>query len=57
MKSGVFMGKIVGIVPKSVVLSTNESCMKDFYYLGNNYVKRVAEAGGTPVCLAPVDNW
>ena len=51
------MGKIVGVVPKSMVLSTNESCMQDFYYLGNNYVKRVAEAGGTPVGLAPVDNW
>ena len=51
------MSKIVGIVPKSVVLSTNESCMQDFYHLGNNYVKRVAEAGGTPVGLAPVDNW
>ena len=51
------MSKIVGIVPKSVVLSTNESCMQDFYHLGNNYVKRVAEAGGVPIGLAPVDNW
>lgn len=51
------MGKIVGIVPKSLVLSKNESCMQDFYHLGNNYVKRVSEAGGTPVGLAPVDNW
>ena len=51
------MGKIVGIVPKSLVLPTNESCMQDFYHLGNNYVKRVAEAGGVPVGLAPVDNW
>lgn len=51
------MSKIVGIVPKSLVLSTNESCMQDFYHLGNNYVKRVAEAGGTPVGLAPIDNW
>ena len=50
------MGKIVGIVPKSMVLSTNESCMQDFYHLGNNYVKRVSQAGGTPVCLAPGDN-
>ena len=51
------MGKIVGVVPKSMVLSTNESCMQDFYHLGNNYIKRVSEAGGVPVGLCPVDNW
>ncbi len=51
------MGKIIGIAPKSMTLKENNSCMDDYYRLGNNYIKRVAESGGVPVGLAPVDNW
>lgn len=51
------MGKIVGIAPKSLVLDENISCVEDYYRLGNNYIKRIAEVGGTPIGLAPVDNW
>ncbi len=49
--------KIIGIAPKSMTLKENNSCMDDYYRLGNNYIKRVAESGGVPVGLAPVDNW
>lgn len=51
------MKKIIGIVPASFTLESNESCTADYYKLGNNYAKRVVEVGGTPFCLAPVDNW
>lgn len=51
------MGKIIGIAPKSLTLKENNSCMDDYYRLGNNYIKRVAESGGVPVGLSPVDNW
>ena len=51
------MSKIIGIVPKSLAVKENDSCMQDYYRLGNNYIKRVAESGGIPVGLAPVDNW
>ena len=49
--------KKIGIVPKSLTIKENNSCMQDYYQLGNNYIKRVAEAGGTPVGLCPMDNW
>ncbi len=49
--------KKIGIAPKSMTLKENNSCMDDYYRLGNNYIKRVAEAGGVPVGLCPVDNW
>ena len=51
------MKKIIGIAPKSLTVKENTSCMQDFYHLGNNYVKRVSEAGGVPIGLSPVDNW
>ncbi len=51
------MKKVVGLVPASMTLETNERCMQDYYRLGNNYIKRVVEAGGIPVGLAPSDNW
>lgn len=51
------MGKIIGIVPKSLTLEENISSIDDCYRLGNNYIKRVVEVGGTPVGLAPADNW
>lgn len=49
--------KKIGIAPKSLTIKENNSCMQDYYQLGNNYIKRVAEAGGTPVGLCPMDNW
>ena len=49
--------KKIGIAPKSITIKENNSCMQDYYQLGNNYIKRVAEAGGTPVGLCPMDNW
>ena len=51
------MKKIIGIAPASLPGGPAESCMKDYYRLSNNYIKRAVEAGGTPVGLAPVDNW
>ncbi|MBR4863291.1 MAG: gamma-glutamyl-gamma-aminobutyrate hydrolase family protein [Oscillospiraceae bacterium] len=50
------MKKIIGIVPRGIAFSENESCMGDHYRLGNNYIKRVTEAGCLPIGLAPVDN-
>ena len=50
------MKKIIGIVPASYTGTQNESCMQDYYKLGNNYTKRIIEAGCIPICLAPVDN-
>lgn len=50
------MKKVIGIVPRGIDFRENESCMDDYYKLGNNYIKRVAEAGCLPVGLAPVDN-
>lgn len=49
------MKKVIGIVPKGVLFDMEKSCMADVYHLGNNYIKRIEEAGGIPVCLAPVD--
>ncbi len=51
------MGKIIGVVPASSLWDMEKSTMSDTYRLGNNYTKRVCEAGGVPVGLAPVDNW
>ena len=51
------MGKVIGIVPASMTLETNERCMQDCYKLGNNYIKRTVEAGGIPFGISPCDNW
>lgn len=51
------MAKRIGIVPASLIADADKSCMEDYYKLGNNYTKRVAEAGGIPIGLAPADNW
>lgn len=51
------MKKIIGIAPAAFIGNDSESCMQDVYKLGNNYVKRIAEAGGMPIGLAPADNW
>ena len=45
------MKKVVGIVPASMTLETNERCMQD------HYIKRTVEAGGIPFGIAPTDNW
>ena len=50
------MKKIIGIVPRSHV-GEGDSCMEDYYKLGNNYIKRAVEAGCLPVGLSPVDNY
>lgn len=49
------MGKIIGIVPKGQRFDPEASNQNDLYYLGNNYAKRLEEAGLIPICLAPVD--
>ncbi len=51
------MSKIIGIVPKGTEVDLSVSNMNDSYLIGNNYVKRVLEAGCIPVGLAPVDQW
>lgn len=49
------MKKVIGIIPKGVLFDMEKSCSSDMYHLVNNYVKRIEEAGGIPICLAPVD--
>ena len=51
------MKRIIGIAPASFISDPEQSCADDHYKLANNYVKRVADAGCIPVCLAPSDNW
>lgn len=51
------MAKIIGIVPKGDLQAAEESNMKDRYFLLNNYIKRVTEAGGIAMGVAPVDGW
>lgn len=51
------MSKRIGIVPASLLGDMTKSNMSDFYKMGNNYAKRVLEAGGIPIGLVPVDNW
>ena len=50
------MKKIIGLAPSSVVGNPEQSCMMDYYRVGNNYAKRVTEAGCIAMGLAPVDN-
>ena len=49
------MKKVIGIVPKGVLFDQEKAATSDLYHLGNNYIKRVTEAGAIPVCIAPVD--
>ena len=49
------MNRIIGVVPKTVPFDPGKTNMDDLYYLGNNYTKRIAEAGGVPICVSPVD--
>lgn len=51
------MAKIIGVVPKAELFDMEKSNMNDRYLVGNNYTKRVLEAGGIPVAVTPVDNW
>ena len=50
------MKKLIGIAPASFIGNPKESCMEDYYKLGNNYIKRLVEAGCIPFGLAPSDN-
>lgn len=50
------MKRIIGIAPASLIGNPDESCMKDYYKLCNNYIRRMVEAGCTPIGLAPSDN-
>ena len=49
--------KIIGVVPRADLGDPTLSNMNDLYRVGNNYVKRVTEAGCVPIGLAPVDYW
>lgn len=51
------MKRIIGVVPAASLGDMTKSTMSDRYLLGNNYVKRVTEAGCIPVGVAPVDGW
>lgn len=52
------MKKLIGLVPSSNTTNTPDtSACKDGYRLGNNYIKRIYEAGMLPIGLAPADNW
>lgn len=48
---------VIGIVPKTVPFDMEKHNMNDLYYLGNNYAKRVSEAGCLPVCISPIDGY
>ena len=49
------MKKVIGVVPKGILFDQEKAATSDLYHLGNNYVKRITEAGCIAVCLAPVD--
>ena len=51
------MKKIIGVVPSSSLGDMTKSCMSDHYKVGNNYTKRITEAGCVPVGMTPVDDW
>ena len=51
------MSKIIGVVPSSSLGDMTKSTMSDHYKTGNNYTKRVTEAGCVPISMAPVDYW
>ena len=47
--------KVIGVVPKGVLFDQEKPATSDLYHLGNNYIKRITEAGCVAVGLAPVD--
>ena len=51
------MGKIIGVVPAAILGDQTKSNMNDYYKMGNNYAKRVLEAGCVPIGMVPVDYW
>lgn len=51
------MKKVIGVVPAANLGDMTKSNMSDFYKVGNNYAKRVLEAGCIPIGMAPVDYW
>lgn len=51
------MKKTIGIVPRGELFDMEKSTMSDKYELGNNYIKRITEAGGIPMGVAPADGW
>lgn len=51
------MKRKIGVVPRSDLVDQVQSTTADVYRLGNNYCKRVLEAGAIPLCVTPVDNW
>ena len=51
------MKKKIGVVPKAKFGDSSASNMVDYYYLGNNYVKRVTDAGCIPIGIAASDGW
>ena len=57
MRKGTIMKKKIGVVPKVKFGDSSASNMVDYYYLGNNYIKRVTEAGCIPIGIAASDGW
>ena len=51
------MKRIIGVVPASSLGDMKKSTMGDHYRVGNNYTKRVTEAGCVPIGMTPVDYW
>ena len=51
------MGKIIGVVPAAILGDQTKSNMNDYYKMGNNYARRVLEAGCVPIGMVPVDYW
>lgn len=51
------MKRFIGIVPRGVLFDMDASNTSDNYELGNNYSKRITEAGCIPMGMAPVDGW
>ena len=49
------MRRIIGIAPAPMMGAPEESCGKDMYKLGCNFVDRATEAGCVPICLAPMN--
>jgi len=51
------MSKIIGVVPAAYLGDMTKSTASDYFRVGQNYAKRVLEAGGIPMALVPVDYW
>ena len=51
------MSRILCLVPSAELFQPEKSSFQDIYKVSNSCARRVAEAGGIPVGLAPVDGW